>query len=358
MCVSGDPSAKDLEKLFSLGWLSSQGSQSSSSWSPSGLKTKRKEKRKSSERKSLPTSPHTQKKDNLSKASETRDSKSSQIKEAAAMEARIQHISQETPFKKLPKPEVIQEPAVGKLPKHESRKGPRREAAEPELEARRKRDIEHEQEERRRKKGNDSTESFTSQGKNRFGSKHLEKTVSIRLVDIRNSDSDNYFIDEGIKRSPVSPDVTSNTKCNKASTVSDTAPSAKTNGWLRRASADSSHASNGPEAAQLRSWGKFRIPKRSEKPASITEQKQAELHKPLLRPLTNTPKPSYPRTRLRTGTENEDYTSDSKAGDGELEPCLKRCHSHQLRGDSSLSRRYVSDIIRRGVLASWWRNNS
>ncbi|XP_005728702.1 protein Jade-1 isoform X2 [Pundamilia nyererei] len=350
--LSGDPSAKDLEKLFSLGWLSSQGSQSSSSWSPSGLKTKRKEKRKSSERKSLPNSPHTQKKDNLSKASETRDSKSSQIKEAAAMEARIQHISQETPFKKLPKPEVIQEPAVGKLPKHESRKGPRREAAEPELEARRKRDIEHEQEERRRKKGNDSTESFTSQGKNRFGSKHLEKTVSIRLVDIRNSDSDNYFIDEGIKRSPISPDVTSNTKCNKASTVSDTAPSAKTNGWLRRASADSSHASNGPEAAQLRSWGKFRIPKRSEKPASITEQKQAELHKPLLRPLTNTPKPSYPRTRLRTGTENEDYTSDSKAGDGELEPCLKRCHSHQLRGDSSLSRRYVSDIIRRGVLAS------
>ncbi|XP_039897475.1 protein Jade-1 isoform X3 [Simochromis diagramma] len=350
--LSGDPSAKDLEKLFSLGWLSSQGSQSSSSWSPSGLKTKRKEKRKSSERKSLPNSPHTQKKDNLSKASETRDSKSSQIKEAAAMEARIQHISQETPFKKLPKPEVIQEPAVVKLPKHESRKGPRREAAEPELEARRKRDIEHEQEERRRKKGNDSTESFTSQGKNRFGSKHLEKTVSIRLVDIRNSDSDNYFIDEGIKRSPVSPDVTSNTKCNKASTVSDTAPSAKTNGWLRRASADSSHASNGPEAAQLRSWGKFRIPKRSEKPASITEQKQAELHKPLLRPLTNTPKPSYPRTRLRTGTENEDYTSDSKASDGELEPCLKRCHSHQLRGDSSLSRRYVSDIIRRGVLAS------
>lgn len=352
MCVSGDPSAKDLEKLFSLGWLSSQGSQSSSSWSPSGLKTKRKEKRKSSERKSLPNSPHTQKKDNLSKASETKDSKSSQIKEAAAMEARIQHISQETPFKKLPKPEVIQEPAVVKLPKHESRKGPRREAAESELEARRKRDIEHEQEERRRKKGNDSTESFTSQGKNRFGSKHLEKTVSIRLVDIRNSDSDNYFIDEGIKRSPVSPDVTSNTKFNKASTVSDTAPSAKTNGWLRRASADSSHASNEPEAGQLRSWGKFRIPKRSEKPASIAEQKQAELHKPLLRPLTNTPKPSYPRTRLRTGTENEDYTSDSKAGDGELEPCLKRCHSHQLRGDSSLSRRYVSDIIRRGVLAS------
>uniref|UniRef100_I3K3A0 Protein Jade-1 n=1 Tax=Oreochromis niloticus TaxID=8128 RepID=I3K3A0_ORENI len=266
--LSGDPSAKDLEKLFSLGWLSSQGSQSSSSWSPSGLKTKRKEKRKSSERKSMPNSPHTQKKDNLSKASETRDSKSSQIKEAAAMEARIQPISQETPFKKLPKPEVIQEPAVVKLP------------------------------------------------------------------------------------NPVSADVTSNTKFNKASTVTDTAPSAKTNGWLRRASADSSHAPNGPEAGQLRSWGKFRIPKRNEKPTSITEQKQAELHKPLLRPLTNTPKPSYPRTRLRTGTENEDYTSDSKAGDGELEPCLKRCHSHQLRGDSSLSRRYVSDIIRRGVLAS------
>lgn len=359
--LSGDPSAKDLEKLFSLGWLSSQGSQSSSPWSHSGLKTKRKEKRKSSERKGLSSSPHTHKKDNLSKPSETKESKSSQIKEAAATEAASDakipnsDISQEMPFKKLPKPEVIQETAVVKLPKPESRKGPRREAAEPEHEVRRKRESEHEQEERRRKKKSDPIESFPSQGKSRFGPKHLEKTVSIRLVDIRNSDSDNYFIDERmLKRSPVSLDGTTNTKFNKASTVSDTAAGAKANGWLKKAPADGSHTPNGSAAGHLRSWGKFRIPKRSEKPvsATVTEQKEAALHKPLLRPLTNTPEPSYPRTRLRTGTENEDYTSDSKAGDGELEPCLKRCHSHQLRGDSSLGRRYGSDIIRRGVLAS------
>lgn len=361
VCISGNPSAKDLEKLFSLGWLSPQGSQSSSSWSHSGPKTKRKEKRKSSERKSLTNSPHTHKKDNLTKPSETKESKSSQIKEAEAAEpvsdgkTQNSDVSQEMPFKKLPKPEVVQETAAVKPPKPESRKGPRREAAEPEQEARRKRETEHEQEERRRKKKSDPIESLPIQGKNRFGPKQLEKTVSIRLVDIRNSDSDTYFLDERmLKRSPVALDVTTNTKCNKASTVSDTAAGAKANGWLRKAPADSSHTPNGSAAGHLRSWGKFRIPKRSEKPvsATVTEQKEAGLHKPLLRPLTNTPEPSYPRTRLRTGTENEDYSSDSKAGDGELEPCLKRCHSHKLRGDSSLGRRYGSDIIRRGVLAS------
>uniref|UniRef100_A0A3B4TH97 Protein Jade-1 n=1 Tax=Seriola dumerili TaxID=41447 RepID=A0A3B4TH97_SERDU len=352
--LTGDPSAKDLEKLFSLGWLSSQGSQSRSSWSHSGLKTKRgsvkQEKRKSSDRKSFSDSPHTHKKDNLSKPLETKDSKSSRIKEAgpaeAASDAEIQNsdINQEIQFPKLQKLEVVQETVAVKLHKPESRKGPRRDALAPEHEAltRGKRDIDHEQEERRRKRRSEVTESFSSQVKNKFGSKHLEKTVSIRLVDIRNSDTDDYFLD-----------VTTNTKFNKASVTLDAATATKANGWLRKTHASGSHTSNGSVGGHLKGWGKFRIPKRSERPLTMREQEEeAEQRKPLLRPLTNTPAPSYPRTRLRTGTENDGYASDSKPSDGDVEPCLKRCHSHQLRGDSSLGRRYGSDIIRRGVLAS------
>ncbi|KAK2826741.1 hypothetical protein Q5P01_020955 [Channa striata] len=69
--LTGDPSTKDLEKLLSLGWLSSQGSQCHSSWSHSGLKTKRgsfkQEKRKNGDGKGPCDSLHTHKKDNLSK---------------------------------------------------------------------------------------------------------------------------------------------------------------------------------------------------------------------------------------------------------------------------------------------------
>ncbi|XP_042357029.1 protein Jade-1 [Plectropomus leopardus] len=365
--LSGDPSAKDLEKLFSLGWLSSQGSQSRSSWSHSGLKTKRgsskQEKRKSGDRKSFSDYQHTHKKDNLSIPLETKDSKFPRIKESETAEdtsnAKIQNsaLSPEAQFPKLQKPEVVQEMIAVKLHKLENRKGPRREApaSEHETLVRRKRDSDHEQEERRRKRRSDVTESFPSHGKNRFGSKHLEKTVSIRLVDIRSSDTDDYFADEGMtKRSPDTVDVTTNTKVNRASEVSDAAAGTKANGWLKKAQANGSHTTSRHVGGHLRSWGKFRIPKRSERPpvATTKEQQEAEHRKALLRPLTNTPEPSYPRTRHRTGTENDGYASDSKPGDDEMDPCLKRCHSHQLRGDSSLSRRYGSDIIRRGVLAS------
>lgn len=354
-----------MEKLFSLGWLTSQGSQSRSSWSHSGLKTKRgslkQEKRKSSERKGLSDSLHTHRKDNLSKPLETKESKGPRIKESAPAEAtsdakiHTAEIGQEVQVPKLQKPELVQETIAVKLHRPESRKGPRREAPGPDHEAlaRRKRDSDQEQEEKRRKRRSDVTESFPSQVKNRFGSKHLEKTVSVRLVDIRNSDADDYFMDERMtKRIPVSLDVT-NTKLNRAGMVSDAAAATKSNGCLRKTHANGSHTPSRHVAGHLKGWGKFRIPKRGERPLTAEEEEEEEVHcKPLLRPLTNTPEPSYPRTRLRTGTENDGYASDSKAGDGEMEPCLKRCHSHQLRGDSSLGRRYGSDIIRRGVLAS------
>lgn len=362
MCVcAGDPSAKDLEQLFSLGSLSSPASNPQSS----GLRTKRgpsrSEKRKSGDRRSLSDSPHTHRKDNLSKSEleprDAKDAKGPRVKEPGPIEAPSEITTPQAELSeeaeppeppKLPKPEVTQVTVGVKLHRLESRKCPRRETAvaavEPEVPSRGKREVDHEQEERRKKRRSEAV-AAAAEVKNTLISKHLEKTVSIRLVDIRNSDTDDYFFDERLtKRSSASIDVTTaNTKLNKAGVALD---AAKANGWLRKPHA----TSNG----HLKSWGKFRIPKRSERP----EAEEAEPRKPLLRPLTNTPEtspspsPSYPRTRLRTGTENDGYASDSKPGDGDVEPCLKRCHSHQLRGDSSLGRRYGSDIIRRGVLAS------
>ncbi|XP_047201704.1 protein Jade-1 isoform X2 [Girardinichthys multiradiatus] len=350
--LNGDPSAKDLENLLTLGSLSSHGTQSGSSCSNSSLKSKR-SLLKRERRKSSSDSPNVLKKDNQCNLPESKDHKTSRIKEAvateAAGEAKVQksEVSEEKPVIKHPKPEVIQERASIKLHKPESRKGPRREAPGPEHEVLTSHKQDPEQEERGRKRRSDVSESFTCQLKNKFSSKHLDKTVSIRLVDIRNSDSDEYLFDDGMaRRSRTSQEVTPNTKF-KAGMVSD---SSKTNSWLRKSLDSSSHAPNGSVSGHLKGWGRFRIPKRT----TLKEQEREDLEQSnsLLKPLPNTPGPAYPRTRLRTVPEAEGYSPDSKAAEGELEPCLKRCHSHELRGDSSLGRRYGSDIIRRGVLAS------
>ncbi|CAB1459486.1 unnamed protein product [Pleuronectes platessa] len=276
--LTGDPSAKDLEEIFSLG------SKSRSSWSHSGLKPKqgsvKQERRRSTDRRSFSDSSHSHKKENLSKQPETRDGRSSRIKEAAG-DAHIQNsdITQEVLLPKL------QEAIAVKLHKPESRKGPRREAPGPEPEAltRGKRDNDHEQEEKRRRRRSEVVaENLSSQVKNSSG--------------------------PSIWRKPF--------------------PS----GW----------------------WtSEARTPTTSSSTKGGGGRGGGGAGKPLLRPLTNTPEPTYARTRLRTGgAEHDGYASDSKPSEGEEEPCLKRCHSHQLRGDSSLSRRYGSDIIRRGVLAS------
>ncbi|XP_024124005.1 protein Jade-1 isoform X2 [Oryzias melastigma] len=335
--LNGDPSPKDLERLFSLGWLSSQSSLSQSLPELKSLKPRRK---KSSDRRNLSDSSHTHRKDNQARSLELKDGRSCQIREAAAAEAPVQSLemSREALSSKLGRPDVFQE-AVVKLHKVESRKAVRREAPPPEHE-----------EERGRKRRSEAAGGSACPVKNKLGSKHLEKTVSIRLVDIRSSDSDDFFIDEGVtKRAPAFSDMSPVSKFNKASVVLDAAAVPKTNVCQRRTASDGGHAPPGAMAGHLKSWGKFRIPRRSEKPPAVTWKEEAEQHKPLLRPLTNTPEPSYPRTRLRTGAEHDGYPPDSPA---ELEPCLKRCHSHELRGDASLGRRYGSDIIRRGVLAS------
>lgn len=311
--VPGDPSEKDLEDILFLGRLSSHDPQSRSSCGQPRLKTKQEplkvKKRKFRNRKSL-DSLHTHKKEGSSGLLRGKDARGSQIRESESESDT--KINQEIPFQELEEPEVSQETV--KLCKLESRKAQRKDAAGSTQEEPVGPKPEEDPEERRKKKRSDMMDSF------RF--KHLDKSVSIRLVDIRNSDR-NIFLN-GATRSPFRSSVV----------LSDAVVANKADGWLKKTS------SSRPASGHLRSWGKFKIPKRSEKTMGEEEQ--------LLRPLTNTA--SQPRTRLRTGAENNSYSR--KAGEGEVEPCLKRCHSHQLRGDSSLGRRYGSDIIRRGVLAS------
>nr|XP_057933738.1 protein Jade-1 isoform X2 [Doryrhamphus excisus] len=333
--LSGNPSELDLQQIFSLDRLTSQGSQTPCSHS--GTKTKqglKQDKGKCRDRKGVCDSLHTSKEDAPGR---TLDSKWSRVKETTPAEAAgnaDDNLELQEP--KLLKQEVAQESVALKLHKMEARKGLRREtpvALEPEVLTRRRPESHQEYKERRRKRRSKVTDASSGHQKSKLGSAQLDKTVSIRLVDIRSTGPDVNFVDGVTRRSSAPSDVTTHSKM-KSNMAAEGIPI---------------DVSNGPVGGHLKGWGKFRIPKRSEK-LSSSEQMPLEQRKPLLRPLTNTQPPSHARTRLRTGTENDGYKS--KSDDSEAEPCLKRCHSHQLRGDSSLSRRYGSDIIRRGVLAS------
>lgn len=254
---------KDLEKLLCLGSSSSSSSSSSSASSQNsiGLKTKpaslsRQEGRQSGNGRSLVDWPHPQSGQPL------------EAKEAAAPLRDRTSSSQE----------------VHKVQQHklEGRRGSRREGEGEEG---------AQAEEQRRRRG---------------GRGHLEKTVSIRLVDIRMSDCDGV---------------------NTLSKGGIPAP-------LQRP-----HSPGRPTGGALRGWGKFRIPRRGSEGAGTEPQKPP--------PQMSNTLVSPPRTRLRS------VSTESQAEDGAAEPCLKRCHSHQLRGDTPLVvRRYGPDIIRRGVLAS------
>ncbi|XP_077396074.1 protein Jade-1 isoform X2 [Festucalex cinctus] len=300
--LSGNPSEANLQRLFSADHLTSQGCHIPHL----GHKTKRRSKQdkgKSRERKGLCDSLPVSKED-----TRTLEAKSPQVKEADPDPRTSNHLSDDLALRhvKSQKLEVTSQESISvKL----HRKTVRRETLAPE----RRKERQAEPEDRKRKRWAEASETSAGSQKVRFSSKHLDKTVSIRLVDIRSSEA------KEIRRSSANPDVPNH-------------------GKLKDSPAEVPRVSNG----SLKGWGKFRIPKRSEK----TEPEQ---RKELLRPLTNTPAlgpAQHPRTRLRTGAENED------GGTEVLEPCLKRCHSHQLRGDASLARRYGSDIIRRGVLAS------
>ncbi|XP_064860533.1 protein Jade-1 isoform X3 [Oncorhynchus nerka] len=106
----------------------------------------------------------------------------------------------------------------------------------------------------------------------------------------------------------------------------------KHNSWL----------ASGPGGSHLKNWGKFRIPKRSERP----KEEPSNPNPPQRRPLHS--EPSYPRRRLRTESDGYSSANSETPPSGlDMKACLKRCHAHQLRGGA-----YGSDIIHQGVLAS------
>lgn len=108
---------------------------------------------------------------------------------------------------------------------------------------------------------------------------------------------------------------------------------------------------NGTTGRHLKNWGSFRIPKRSERTSSGKDGQDgndvADQNSSLK--TFNTSPASSPqiRTRLRTGSENRSHVEESDLGQSEQG---KRCHAQRLR--SPMTRRYGSDVIQRGVLAS------
>lgn len=111
---------------------------------------------------------------------------------------------------------------------------------------------------------------------------------------------------------------------------------------------------NGTTKRHLKNWGSFRIPKRSERTSAgkdVQDRNDMVDQNSSLKTFNTSPAAasSSPqiRTRLRTGSENRSHVEESDLGQSEQG---KRCHTHRLR--SPMTRRYGSDVIQRGVLAS------
>lgn len=327
VAAAGEPSAKCLEEILSLSLVSTQKSDASPLWDYTGLRAKhgslKQDRGKRAHRRGVPNSPAS-----LSEG----DSQSS-----------------------LPKTEDSDGANYTRLHKPAGRRGLRREAPEPAmtdpdhqgsrssvLQSRRKRGDDQDTEERRRKRRSGVGEISPIKTKTRLGSKANERQANNQTV-AKDPGAEDDLPDQGAPGARLAP-------------VSVTT---KHSGWLRGTPCTQTNgtlASGGAVGSHLKNWGKFRIPKRSERPQEVREKGAVEAapqpRKPLHRTPTNTSEPSYPRTRLRTGTETNGYAPEVKHGEPEVEPALKRCNSRQLRGDTALSRRYGSDIIRRGVLAS------
>uniref|UniRef100_A0A8C1WJ39 Protein Jade-1 n=1 Tax=Cyprinus carpio TaxID=7962 RepID=A0A8C1WJ39_CYPCA len=123
------------------------------------------------------------------------------------------------------------------------------------------------------------------------------------------------------------------------------------NGSLRKTNASQHQGKIVPNGRHLKNWGSFRIPKRSERTSTGKDGQDgndvADQNSSLK--TFNTSPASSPqiRTRLRTGSENRSHAEESDLGQSEQG---KRCHAQRLR--SPMTRRYGSDVIQRGVLAS------
>ncbi|XP_051578591.1 protein Jade-1-like isoform X1 [Myxocyprinus asiaticus] len=111
---------------------------------------------------------------------------------------------------------------------------------------------------------------------------------------------------------------------------------------------------NGTTRRHLNNWGSFRIPKRSERTAGDKDGQEgsdmADQNSSLIKTYnTNFTSSSPIRTRLRTGSENRSHMEVSDLGQSEQG---KRCHAQRLRSHDPMTRRYGSNVIQRGVLAS------
>ncbi|KAF4084357.1 hypothetical protein AMELA_G00127800 [Ameiurus melas] len=108
------------------------------------------------------------------------------------------------------------------------------------------------------------------------------------------------------------------------------------------------------KVSNVKNWGSFRIPKRSDS-KGVEEEQEVEgrdfTHSHPIRSLDGSHTPTSPqiRTRLRTGTENRDLGSEADRSQSEQK---KRCHTQRLRSHDPVTQRYGSEVLRRGVLAS------
>uniref|UniRef100_A0A8C2G1C7 Protein Jade-1 n=1 Tax=Cyprinus carpio TaxID=7962 RepID=A0A8C2G1C7_CYPCA len=123
------------------------------------------------------------------------------------------------------------------------------------------------------------------------------------------------------------------------------------NGSLRKTNVSQHQGKIVPNGRHLKNWSSFRIPKRSERTSTGKEGQDGNDvadQKSSLKTFNTSPASSPQiRTRLRTGSEHRSHVEESDLGQSEQG---KRCHAQRLR--SPMTRRYGSDVIQCGVLAS------
>lgn len=229
--VSGDPSAKDLERLLSLGLVSSHSpfNHSSSSSRSKSKHHKKKKRRKSHDHRN--------------------------VAQSAA--------SQNTPAPTDDEPNVngIKCEAV------DTKAGPQNEETQPQNVKKHDQEVANESEHNRDEDGDifrhKQDPKKQEKGKKSDQDRFKERQLSIHLVDIRHKDSDSYFM----KGDWEASDANSRLKSNSVP-----------NGLARK------HQANGTQQqpANGRSWGKFRIPKRKSEHEDMNKQRKATL-----KPLTN-----------------------------------------------------------------------
>lgn len=127
------------------------------------------------------------------------------------------------------------------------------------------------------------------------------------------------------------------------------------NGSLRRMNPSQHQGKTMLEkSSNVKNWGSFRIPKRSDSKGAEGEQEvegRDFTHSHPIRPLDASHTPTSPpiRTRLWAGTETRDLGSEADHSQTEQK---KRCHAQRLRSHDPVTQRYGSEVLRRGVLAS------